>query len=51
MKDDYLKKFEDFQMNVFDVDKLTTEIVNQINLLKAQNAYFQKVSIKIHGEK
>jgi hypothetical protein len=50
-KEDYLKKFENYQNSIFDVDKLTTEIINEINILEAEKAYFNRVSIKIHGEK
>ncbi len=50
-KEDYLKKFEDFQSNVFDVDKLTTELINEINLLEVETKYFRNISIKVHGEK
>lgn len=46
-----MKKFEDFQTNTFDVDKLTTELINEINLLEIESKYFKNISIKIHGEK
>lgn len=48
-KQDYLKKFEDYQTNIFDVDKLTTELINEINLLEVEAKYFRNISIKVHG--
>jgi hypothetical protein len=50
-KEDYLKKFENYQNSIFDVDKLTTEIINEINILEAEKEYFNRISIKIHGER
>ena len=36
--------------NIFDVDKLTTELINEINLLEAEAKYFKNITIKYSHE-
>ena len=33
------------------MDKLTTELINEINLLEGENEYFKDITIKIHNER
>lgn len=38
-------------MNIFDIDRLTSQIINETNILDIETKYFKNISIKIHGEK